>query len=1154
MPRIKVLLPLFACLMLASSLAAQESLKKTGSCAVDSTFLKLDSLSIVPGTFVLDGLDSADYQVDYLNGGIRILNPQAMGKMVSYSYDCFSFDLKNPVQHRSESLNIRQKGSFYHQMTPIVPKTEDFFAQNASSLQSTGSISRGVSIGTNQDFVLNSSLNLQLTGKLSDKLEIMANITDRNVPIQPEGNTQSINDFDKIFIRLDYDHRFWLDAGDIEIEQSDDDFMSLHRKFMGMSFSALNGFKGGNNLKNTVGGGVNKGKFASQDLVVQNGVQGPYRLSGESGETNITILAGSERVYMDGVLLLRGQDNDYIIDYNTGELTFTVKHLMTAEKRIYVEYEYTDRHYARYNLFTFNEFTHEKNQKLKLKLNFYHEQDLKNRSIQPELNNEQKRFLSTLPSNVDMGWFPSADSAYYNQNEVLYERRDTVVNGLLYEIYVYSTNDRHQLYRLSFTMVGAQRGNYILLNSTANGRVFCWVAPVDGVPQGSYEPVVLLNTPKTMDMATITAAYDFSKNTGISCEWALSNYDLNNFSKDNRNNVGFATKLDFHLQKELKTKRKLLTPWVFQTALSYEFLHKNFHHIESTREVEFARNYNLTEVYSDLFHEQMMQLSWGFNNLDIGTARYDMNWFSRFGNMHALKNEFNSAIAKQGWKFSTLTSYLFTTDSVQHTNFVKTYNTLSKTLRNIELGLKENFEFNAMREQGSGDWRMGSNGFNEATVFLKNNDSLPYLYQFSYKNRIESRLNEQIMDIGTVSHEARASFELAKLKNNRIKGDVTYKNMKLRSDNQDFDAENYFLAGLEYTGRFWKNALILNTYYEAGSGLERKMVFTYLKVADGQGVYTWNDYNGNGIEEIDEFEVAAFQDQANYIKVWQNGNDYVNTFNNQFSQTIQLRPANVWSNKKDFRRVLARFSDAANLKIVQKNTFRHNANAINPFYFNMLDTNVVSSSVVFNNTFSYNHKSLFGIDFVTQVIRSKNLLYYGADMSAYDLQQLLLRFSISPLVSLRMDYSHSMKTNNSEFLASRCYAIDMHRAMAELLFNHKNKLHVNLSYVFVHKRNTLGIQLTQQHKANFELKYKMAHKGNLIAGVSYIYIQYNDLENTSLSYEMLEGMGIGHNCNWHVKYEANITDFLQVNLLYQGRYAQGHKVVHTGSVELRAHF
>ena len=189
------------------------------------------------------------------------------------------------------------------------------------------------------------------------------------------------------------------------------------------------------------------------------------------------------------------------------------------------------------------------------------------------------------------------------------------------------------------------------------------------------------------------------------------------------------------------------------------------------------------------------------------------------------------------------------------------------------------------------------------------------------------------------------SFELAKLKNNRIKADVTYRNMQIRNEQDGYNKENFFLAGLEYTGRFWRNALVLNTYYEAGSGLEHKMVFTYLKVAEGQGVYVWNDYNGNGIEELDEFEVAAFRDQANYIKVWQSGTDYVNTHNNQFVQSIQLRPANIWSGKKDFRRVLARFSDAANLKIVQKNKFQHNANAFNPFYLNMADTNVVSGNL-----------------------------------------------------------------------------------------------------------------------------------------------------------------------------------------------------------------
>ena len=473
MPQLKALFLSLLCLALSFAAFSQTgTLQKSGTRAIDSSYIALDTLSIVPGSFYVDGIDSGDYRVDYLHGGIHILNPSVMGKTMTFRYACFSFNLTTPVQHRSESLNIRQKGGIYHTMTPIVPKTEDVFAGSGTQLQSTGSISRGVSIGTNQDFVLNSTLNLQLSGKLSDKLEITANITDKNVPIQPEGNTQSINDFDKIFIRLNYDKRFMLDAGDIEVSQQQDAFMRLTRKFMGMAFAADNSLKGGNHLTNSVGGGVNKGKFVRQTVEVQNGVQGPYRLTGEQGETNITILAGSERVYMDGELLVRGQENDYVIDYNTAELSFTVKHLMTAEKRIIVEYEYSDRHYARYNLFTFNEFTHEKNHKLKLKLNFYHERDLKNRSIQPELNDDQKLFLSTLPSSVQTAWYYYADSALLNTDEVLYEPRDTVVQGVQYHIYVYSTRPDVQLYRLSFSMVGERMGNYVLTSNTANGRVF----------------------------------------------------------------------------------------------------------------------------------------------------------------------------------------------------------------------------------------------------------------------------------------------------------------------------------------------------------------------------------------------------------------------------------------------------------------------------------------------------------------------------------------------------------------------------------------------------------------------------------------------------------------------------------------------------------
>lgn len=1155
MSKCKAALLLFSCFLLSFSAWAQSTNgTKKGSVVIDSMTITLDTFSIIPNTFVLEGLDSADYQVDFLNATIHVLNKKALGQRIDYSYRSFGMNLLQPRQHRSQNLNYRQRSSIYQQMTPIVPKTEEFFSGNASRLQSTGSISRGVTIGTNQDFLLNSTMNLQLSGQLADKLTVVANITDKNVPIQPDGNTQSIQDFDQVYIKLNYDNRFMLSAGDIEAQFDRDAFLKVNRKYMGLEFNADNTLKNGDVLKNTVGGGLSKGKYVKKNITPLNGVQGPYRLTGEQNETNIVIIAGSERVYIDGQLLTRGQDQDYTIDYNTGELTFTVKHLMTSEKRVIVEYEYSDKHYARYNLYTFNEFTHEKNSKLKLNVNLFHEQDLKNHSIQPELNNMQKLFLSQLPPDVENGFYPRADSAYYSTNEILYERRDTVVNGETYQFYVYSTSFTNQLYRLGFSLVGENQGNYVLVSSAANGRVFRWVAPVNGVPQGNYEPVQLLTTPKTQDLATIAASYDFSANTGLAAEVALSNYDENNFSKNNKNNVGFAYMMRFHHQKELKKKTRQLAPWRFYTKVFYEFIHKNFRVFESTRDVEFKRNYNLDEDYSKRFSEQMAQLTLGFQNDEIGETHYDLNCLSRFGSMNALKNELNANIHKQGWKFSTVTSYLFTNDSLQKTNYVKTYNNLSKSFRQVEIGVRDKFEYNAMRDRFADSLRMGSNGFNEATFFLKNNDSMPYLYQISYKNRVESILSNNALSLGTMSNDAQLSFELAKLKNNRLKGDLTYRNTQIRNQEGRFNSENYFLAGLDYTGRFFKNAIVLNTHYEAGSGMEQKMVYSFLKVAEGQGVYTWNDYNGNGIEELDEFEVAAFQDQANYIKVWQTGNEYINTFNNQFLQTIQLRPANVWANKKGIKGVLARFSNTTTFKTVQKNTFSRNANAINPFYFKYEDSNLVSSNLSFINTLTYNHKSIFGIDFIVQMNKSKSLLYYGTDMGGYSLQQVVVRGNPCDLLSLKTDYVHSEKDNYSQYMSSRSYRIEMHNTSTDVDFHYKNKLFVQLSYLFFYKRNRLDFQKAWQHKVNLEVKYKMLKKGNLIADVAYINMKYNDVENTSLSYEMLDGLSVGNNMTWNVKYEANITDFLQINLLYQGRYTQGNKVVHTGNMEIRAHF
>jgi hypothetical protein len=72
--------------------------------------------------------------------------------------------------------------------------------------------------------------------------------------------------------------------------------------------------------------------------------------------------------------------------------------------------------------------------------------------------------------------------------------------------------------------------------------------------------------------------------------------------------------------------------------------------------------------------------------------------------------------------------------------------------------------------------------------------------------------------------------------------------------------------------------------YETNSGTLPQQEFTYLEVPTGQGVYTWNDYNTNGVQELQEFEVAPFIDQAKYIRVYLPNRVYIHTRLNSLNQ------------------------------------------------------------------------------------------------------------------------------------------------------------------------------------------------------------------------------------------------------------------------------
>ena len=138
-------------------------------------------------------------------------------------------------------------------------------------------------------------------------MDINAIITDNSIPIQPEGNTHQLQEFDKVFIQLKSKNT-QLIAGDFETSKPKGYFLNYFKKTQGghltTAWKQANPFSNKDTIKQfvSIAAGISKGKFARNNITADNGNQGPYKLTGAQNELYIIVLAGTEKVYINGTL------------------------------------------------------------------------------------------------------------------------------------------------------------------------------------------------------------------------------------------------------------------------------------------------------------------------------------------------------------------------------------------------------------------------------------------------------------------------------------------------------------------------------------------------------------------------------------------------------------------------------------------------------------------------------------------------------------------------------------------------------------------------------------------------------------------------------------------------------------------------------------
>lgn len=1128
----------------------------TRTFKVTGDTLQLDSLSLAGGSVQISGIERSQFLVvPHRSMIIWKIKPAADSVTITYRTLPINFS-KSYFHKNAQQIDSVTSLTYIPQYNNQSGNFVDF-----NQIEYNGSYGRSVAVGNNQDVVLNSSFNLQANGYLLDSIKLEAAISDNTVPFQPDGNTQRIQEFDQIYIRLTKGKHL-LQLGDFNIERPKGYFLNFYKRVQGISYET--GFNLGKKVKNNIGlsGSVAKGQFSRNIFDGTEGNQGPYKLTGNNGEQFFIVLANTERVYINGVLQQRGENADYVINYNTGELTFMPRRMISKDSRIQVEFEYQDRTYLNSLIYAWDEL--QVNKKWNLRFNAYSNQDAKNQSYTQTLTADQKNFLSTIGDSINAALYPHITRDTFAANKILYKMVDSTVNGIFYDsVFVYSINPDSAQYSLVFSSVGDNRGDYIISTANSNGRSYQWVAPVNGVRQGNFAPVQLLITPKKHQIFSLASNYRIDSFKVLNTEISLSNKDPNLFSKiGNKDHTGMAGRLQYTEQRFLGKKDSLnRTAWSVQNEVNYEYVQAKYRAIAPYRNVEFGRDWNIPQIDENKPDEHLGSVSTSLRHIKYGSLAYSLGYYQRGDIYKGYRNVASYNINTARWRTGIILNLTQATDTAQETQFMRptifAEYQLKKLLKPV-LGARYEGEHNQLKNRHNDTLRSTAYSFDVATAYLRTAPGNKIGYGAAYIFRRDQLPRFTSFRQQSHSHTGELNTSLAQWKNHRVSFTGSYR--ELIVDDTSFNnqkAEQTLLGRLEYTGNLLRNVVQLQTLYEFGSGQEQKKSYTYVEVPAGQGIYYWVDYNGDGVQQSNEFEIGQFPDQKKFIRVFTPTNEYVRVNYVNYNQSIVIDPANFWGNKPAtaLQKFISRFSDQASLQVSNRLLSGQGLAVYNPFISTLRNDVIITTATTLSNTLYYNRNNAgWGIDYNYLQNNTKQLLTYGVEGTSNTQHTGKLRWNISRSFTFNTTGRNGFRGYQSALSDGRTYSIRSYNIEPSITWLYRGMLRFTTSLRYDERKNEVsyGNERATNSRVEMDIRYSRPVTGVIALRGSYAQITYNAPANTSIAYSMLDALLPGANFLWYANWERRVSNGIEISFEYEGRKSGETKAVHTGKMTVRA--
>lgn len=1007
------------------------------------------------------------------------------------------------------------------------------------ALNSQGSLSRSIAVGNNQDAVLNSALNLQLSGNLGPKTRIRASISDNTVPLQAEGYTQQIRDFDRVYLEIENEDFGLLRGGDYNIRPQPSRFLNFEKRISGGGVQTKFAAAGGE-AQVHLEGGLARGRFVRNRFQGEEGNQGPYKLRGANGEQFIIIISGSERVYIDGVLLTRGQQHDYVIDYNAGELSFTALQPITRDKRIVIEFQYTEQNYLRSVAYGEGQF---KEGDWQGRLQYYSEQDSKDQPLGTELSDAEKAVLAAVGDNLEQAFTNTILAATYNPALIQYQLLDSLGFD---SVLVYSTDSNASLYNASFAFLGQGKGDYRLISSNANGRVFEWLAPQNGQPQGSYAPVRTLIAPNRIQVLNFSTAGRFgaNKNQELQIELAASNERLNLFSDRNRSNDdGAAGKINYQWRPQLKKG-------ALRIGANYTFNNPGFKTVERIYAVEFARDWNLPLNYLGALQNGALELRYKRDSMQLRS-----------------QSAFLNSPLKQGWRQSLQISWQDSTwlgkagTSITQTEAPGLREQFWREQINSRyywnprawLGLASIGEWNR-KSITSDSLAANSYSFIEYQIFQGLGDTNATFVELGFLQRYDDSVRVSRLQPFTYAYTFFGRSSWRTKQNGRLQLAAYYRNLQILQP-EELSLQRSLTTRINFQQPFFNRALRWQSFYESGAGTEPRRSFTFIEVPAGTGTHTHVDYNGNGLRELDEFEIAPTTDLATFVRVFSPNLEFLRTSSVKLGQTLNLQAPNAWLSVQDGYKVwLQKFSMVSSYQLERRTLLEGGLNELNPFRELRSDTLLVAESNAFRQSFFFNRSLLgFGGEYSYNRTAGRNLLTFGIEERHLDAHRMSLRYGFDQFFVLRSQSLWEAKLNRSGNFTNRNFDLDRWAQDLSLSYQQGQKLTLTGTFQYRDEQSTgANANSLSAQEYRMELNYNLAKSIALQSELAYIKNDFTGDVNSPAAFEMLQAFRPGDNLSFNLTLQRTFLKNIVISLNYAGRFSRDVFAIHTGNLQVKA--